>query len=80
LLYTFLDQQKSFLFARVVKLTQSIATEELNFVTHSCVLVLNASHTTNREYSEELEEELFHSAGLFEIETVEDLLMHNIFC
>ena len=34
-----------------------------------CVLI--AFQTPNREYSEELEEELFHSAGLFVVETVE---------
>lgn len=34
-----------------------------------CVLI--AFQTPNREYSKELEEELFHSAGLFIVETVE---------
>jgi hypothetical protein len=33
--------------------------------------VPNAFQTPNREYSEELEEELFHSAGLFVVENVE---------
>ena len=37
--------------------------------------MLNAFQTPNREYSEELEEELFHSAGLFVVENVESLLM-----
>ena len=48
-----------------------IATEELNFVTHSCVFVFKAFQTPNREYSEELEEKLFNSAGLFVVENVE---------
>jgi len=33
--------------------------------------VLNAFQTPNREYFEELEEELFQSAGLFVVETIE---------
>jgi hypothetical protein len=33
--------------------------------------VLSAFHTPNREYSEEIEEVLFHSAGLFVVENVE---------
>jgi hypothetical protein len=33
--------------------------------------MLNAFQAPNREYSEELEEELFHSAGLFVVENVE---------
>jgi hypothetical protein len=33
--------------------------------------VPNAFQTPNREYSEELEEEMFHSAGLFVVENVE---------
>ena len=33
--------------------------------------VFNAFQTPDRQYSEELEEDLFHSAGLFVVEIVE---------